>query len=352
VAEAMEACQTLAPILQLHPTRRCNLRCLHCYSHSSPDERGELSYDIVAGVLTDAREQGYEVAGFSGGEPILYRSLPRALRHAKSLGMRTTVTSNGMLLTAARLAELAGFVDVLAISLDGIPESHDRMRDFPGSFDRMAANLDAVRAGGIPFGFIFTLTLHNVNEADWVARFAVDQGARLLQIHPLEEVGRARETLTGSRPDQIESAYAFLEAERIRRTYGNRIFVQLDLFHREALLRVPARFYADEDWPAPAALAECIAPLVLEADGTVVPVEYGFDRRYAVGNVLQERLKDLAAPWIAGVYPRFRALCRGVYAEACRPAELPFLNWYELLQQRSLEQPVQTRSGRINRLCY
>ena len=28
--------------LQVHPTRRCNLRCLHCYSSSGPDQREEL----------------------------------------------------------------------------------------------------------------------------------------------------------------------------------------------------------------------------------------------------------------------------------------------------------------------
>jgi MoaA/NifB/PqqE/SkfB family radical SAM enzyme len=291
------------------------------------------------------------VAGFSGGEPVLYRDLGRALRHAKKLGMRTTVTSNGMLLTAARLEKLAGCVDVLAISLDGIPESHDRMRDFPGSFERMAANLEAVRASGIAFGFIFTLTLHNVNEADWVARFAVEQGARLLQIHPLEEVGRAEETLSGCRPDPLESAYAFLEADRIRRAYAGRIFVQLDLFHREALLRLPARFYADESPDVPGSLAQCVAPLVLEADGMVVPVEYGFSRRYALGNACERRLKDLAQPWITAVYPRFRALCRTVYAEACRPSELPFLNWYELLQQGSVES-IQIASSSSSNICF
>jgi MoaA/NifB/PqqE/SkfB family radical SAM enzyme len=331
------ACETAGPIFQIHPTRRCNLRCLHCYSLSSPDERQKLPYETVSGALDDAREQGYSTASFSGGEPFLYPELGRAVRYAKSLGMRTTVTSNGMLITPARLAELAGSLDVLAISLDGAPESHDHMRDFPGSFDRMAANLDTVRASGIDFGFIFTLTQYNLHEADWAAQFAVSQGAKLLQVHPLEEVGRASGTLAGSRPDEIESTYAFLEAERIRQTYGNRLFVQLDIFHRELLHRFPERFYADEQREPRTRLADCVAPLVLEADGTLVPVGYGFGRRYAIGNVLQSRMRDLASEWIPKVYPAFRELCRGVYEEACRPSELPFLNWYELLQLRSVE---------------
>jgi len=76
---------------------------------------------------------------------------------------------------------------------------------------------------------------------------------------------------------------------------------------------------------------------VLEADGTLAPVEYGFGREYAIGNIRERRLRELAPEWIAEGYPRFRELCRRVYAEACQPSDLPFLNWYELLQARSVE---------------
>src|SRR5258707_14430973 len=209
----MFGADTCQPIIRIHPTRRCNLRCLHCYSLSGPQERDLLTYETLEDVLTDAHAEGYRVASFSGGEPILYQHLGRLLRHAKELGMRTTVTSNGMLLTSGRLRMLGGCTDVLAISLDGVRESHNRMRDSDVAFDRVRFDLDAVRKSGIDFGFIFTLTLYNVNEAEWAAQFAVEQGAKLFQIHPLEEIGRAATRLAGSRPDEVESTYAVFEAE-------------------------------------------------------------------------------------------------------------------------------------------
>jgi len=324
------------PIIQIHPTRRCNLRCLHCYSLSSPDERDSLSYSVLAPLIEDAQAEGYKVASFSGGEPILYPRLGDALRYAKSLGMRTTVTSNGMLLTEKHLAVLAGCVDVLAISLDGVPEAHNRMRACDQAFARMVANLEAVRKSGIDFGFIFTLTLYNVNEVDWAARFAFEQGAKLFQLHPLEEVGRAVEQLTGQRPDALESTYAFLEAERLRRKYESRMFIQLDIVHRDLLIQFPDRFYAAEPGTGVGRLAECVSPLVVEADGTVVPLGYGFGRDYALGCVVDRRMRDFAPEWIRTGYPRFRELCRRVHAEAAEPSELPFLNWYEWIERRSL----------------
>jgi MoaA/NifB/PqqE/SkfB family radical SAM enzyme len=113
-------CDALQPIIQIHPTRRCNLQCLHCYSRSGPEERDALPFEILAACLTDAEAQGYRVASFSGGEPVLYQDLGRLLQLAKVLGLRTTVTSNGMLLNERRLAMLAGHTDVLAIILDGV----------------------------------------------------------------------------------------------------------------------------------------------------------------------------------------------------------------------------------------
>ena len=333
----MDAPGAMQPIIQIHPTRRCNLRCLHCYSHSGPTERDLLTCETLENAITDACAEGYRIASFSGGEPILYDGLRRLLLHAKQLSMRTTVTSNGMLLTGERLAMLAGCTDVLAISLDGIPESHNRMRASSQAFERMQAQLEGVRNSGIDFGFIFTLTLHNVNELNWAAQFAVEQGAKLLQIHPLEEVGRAAELLGGSRPDEIECAYAYLEAERIRQQYGSQLFVQLDIFHRDLVSRHPECFYAEQNCLVPARLAECVTPLVIEADGTVVPLGYGFARQYALGCLFHQRLRDMAPCWIATSYAQFRALCQRVYAEACQPSHLPFLNWYELIGLRSAD---------------
>jgi MoaA/NifB/PqqE/SkfB family radical SAM enzyme len=264
----------------------------------------------------------------------MFSDLGRLLRHAKTLGMRTTVTSNGMTLNGSRLRMLNGCTDVLAISLDGFPESHNRMRASDQAFERMLANLDGVRASGIDFGFIFTLTRQNVNEIDWVARFTVEQGAKLLQIHPLEQVGRAADVLAGCQPDEIESSYAYIEAERIRRRYGTRLFVQLDLFHRDLMIRHPERFYGSQD-SRTSKLAEFITPLVVEADGYVVPLGYGFARAYALGNLRKQSLCDLAKQWLATGRAKFQELCRKVYSEACTPSDLPFLNWYELIGLRA-----------------
>ena len=322
-------------IVQVHPTRQCNLRCLHCYSMSSPQERGQLEAALICGALTDARQEGYDVASFSGGEPLLYKPLRQLLDHAHDCGMITTVTTNGMLLDKRRLKLLQGGADLLAISLDGVPESHDKIRGSKRAFAEMEARLGDLRDTGIPFGFIFTLTQYNLDELDWVAGFALEQGARLLQIHPLEDVGRAREEMAGEHPDEIEATYAVAEALNLQEAMGDRMQVHIDLIDREYLKSDPAKVFAGE-LAADAAsglFSELVSPLVIEADGHVVPIEYGFAREYELGDLHSAPLSELMRRWRESRLLPFRALCQRVFQTTTTATALPFFNWYEAIDQ-------------------
>lgn len=329
-------------IVQIHPTRRCNLRCLHCYSSSSPEEEGALAVDLLRKAVTDAAHEGYHVISLSGGEPLLYDGIRELFTHVKAVGLGSALTTNGMLLKGRRLERLADVTDLIAVSLDGKPDSHDRIRGSRRAFGAMEANLPALRATGIPFGFIFTLTQHNLDELDWVARFALDQGAKLLQIHPLELAGRARQEMEEEHPDRQETAVAFLEAARLRRQLGDRMKIQVDLSHRQALAAHPERAYADLDRDAAnAPLADSVSPLIIESDGAVVPLEYGFSRAFALGNLHDAGLSELACAWKKNGLPAFRSLCRRVHRQAtAAPAEgvaAPVFNWYEAVAEASRE---------------
>lgn len=138
------------PTLQVHPDRRCNLQCLHCYSDAGPAVSEQLEIDLLQTVVADAAAIGYRVMSVSGGEPLLYPELGKLLRAAHAAGLVTTVTTNGMLLDQRQLNVLGADCDLVAISLDGIPESHNFMRNSSRAFDDMCARLPGLRAPGSP----------------------------------------------------------------------------------------------------------------------------------------------------------------------------------------------------------
>ena len=328
-----------AAVVQIHPTLNCNLACAHCYSTSSPQRREAIDADALIRFLAEARAEGFEAVGISGGEPLVYKRLVCLLEAARALGMATSVTTNGLLLDEARLGAIAPHLTLLAISLDGTPESHDRMRCRAGAFERMRDKLGRVRASGVPFGFIFTLTLANLHELDWAARFAADEGASLLQVHPLEAAGRAAETRLQP-PDERELSFAFLEVARLQKRHGDALTIQYDVLDRDAVRCDPSRAFAVPA-PDPAALAAAplagfLAPIVVQADGWIVPLQYGFSSRYAVGRIGERDFRAQARDWLRTRSGDFLALARDVWdgmAEA--PAHLPFVNWYARISAAS-----------------
>ena len=314
------------PILQVHPTRRCNLRCAHCYSSSGPDLHTELDVAVLDRAVQEAAALGYGQLSVSGGEPFLYPELPRLLRSGRLAGMGTTAVTNGTVLTPRRLEAVAPYLDVLAVSVDGTPAAHDLVRGSSTAFSRMRRGLAAIRSVGLPFGVIATLTLFNVDELDAVARFAVDEGAAMLQVHPLTASGRALDAMPGAAPDAQELVAAAVEVLRLRREHPG-LAVHLDVVSREQLLRDRGLFAP----PADADLAELVPLLLVTDEGLVVPLTYDIDPVHHWGSLHEAGLEALAAKWRPRGAPRLAALLDGAHAALTSPGGPPLAFWFDAL---------------------
>ena len=303
-------------VIQLHPTLRCNLACRHCYSTSGPAQRAALPVRLLLDVVEDAATLGFDVIAVSGGEPFLYPHLTDVLRHARSVGLRTAVTTNGTCLGGGRLTAAAPWLDFLAVSCDGPPALHDDVRADTTAFRRLLRGLDHVRAAEVPFGLIHTLTRRSWPELGWLAGFAAEQGAGLLQLHPIEAAGRARDgadlCLTGA-----ELAKAWLVTRALAVDYRDRLRVHVDVMTRRTLL--------DSAEPPD------VDTLVVEADGVVVPFTYGLSRAFAVTDLTRRRLRDA---WPRFATQRVRGLQRAARAD-CLAEDGHLFNWFETLVRRS-----------------
>jgi MoaA/NifB/PqqE/SkfB family radical SAM enzyme len=278
------------PSLQIHPTRRCNLACRHCYTNSGPSFVEQLPIQILIGVLGDARSLGYEYLAISGGEPLLYRGLPALLDVADQLGFTTTVTTNAALVTERSAAMLAN-VDAVAVSIDGDPSGHDGIRG-AGSFASVRRGLARLEAAGARVGIITTLTMHNVDQLESIVSFACTAGARFVQVHPLTAQGRARDEMADAVPDEIELAAAIAEAGRLTRQFG--LPVRVDANRLDDLITHPDACFVDAGSER---FVDFIPQLIVSADGTVLPLTAGIDRTFALGNLYTEHLSAMAPTW-------------------------------------------------------
>ena len=161
------------PIVVWNITRRCNLKCIHCYSDSDAREYpGELTWDQCTGVLDDLAQFGVPGVLLSGGEPLIHPRFFDLAGYARGKGLRLTLSTNGTLIdrdAAQRLKE-TGFAYV-GISLDGIGATHDHFRGRQGAFDKTVAAFRHCKAVGQKVGLRLTLSTHNIADLDRILDF-------------------------------------------------------------------------------------------------------------------------------------------------------------------------------------
>ena len=159
------------PVVVWNMTRRCNLKCIHCYSNSADiDYPDELTTQEAKKMIDDLAAFGSPVLLFSGGEPLMRKDLLELAKYATDKGMRAVISTNGTLITKDIAAELKKIgLSYVGVSLDGLQPTHDRFRGRKGAFEKAIEGIRNCREAGIKVGLRFTVNRHNV--ADVPAMF-------------------------------------------------------------------------------------------------------------------------------------------------------------------------------------
>ncbi len=158
------------PVVVWNMTRRCNLRCVHCYAQSEDIAYdNELSSGQAFSMIDDLADFGVPVLLFSGGEPLVHPKLFEYARYAVDRGMRAVISTNGTLITAEKAGKLKEIgLSYVGISLDGLEETHDKFRGLQGAFRKAVAGIENCRRAGIKVGLRFTINKRNFREIDGI----------------------------------------------------------------------------------------------------------------------------------------------------------------------------------------
>ena len=185
--------EVVKPVVIWNLTRRCNLKCRHCYTTSADVAfPGELSQPQAMGVLDDLAAFKVPALILSGGEPLSREGFFDLAERARSLDFRhLSLSTNGTKLggdNADRVAAL-GF-DYVGISLDGIGATNDWFRGVDGAFADALAGLRACKARGVKVGVRFTLTRDNAHHLPEMLDLCDAEGVDKFYLSHLVYAGR------------------------------------------------------------------------------------------------------------------------------------------------------------------
>lgn len=221
---ASQSCQNLPPdllrfsaqskpVVMWNLTAHCNLACQHCYMDASRDAREELSLEEGIRLVDELAEMKIPILIFTGGEPLLSRNFYALAFHAREVGLRTVISTNGTLITpevAGLLAEAK--IRYVGVSLDAASaRTHDAFRGVVGAHARALQGLKNARDAGLKTGLRITLTADNWQDVPALLNLALQEKIPRFCLYHLVPTGRGADiTSRDVTPEQRRSVIRLL----------------------------------------------------------------------------------------------------------------------------------------------
>ena len=199
-------------------TKACNLRCLHCHVSAREAMPDELNLQEAMQAIDEMANLGTEALIFSGGEPLLKKNFVLTLAdYCDDIGIITAMLSNGFLINHEIACELkdAG-IKAIGIPIDSVnPESHDRLRNVPGTFEKAVAAIKACLDIGLKV-VVTTMALKDTfDEMSKRIEFLENLGVDQVAVYDLVPVGRGKDVMDlAMTQEQRVSLIRYLQAKQ------------------------------------------------------------------------------------------------------------------------------------------
>jgi len=245
-------------------TRKCNLRCAHCYNSDVNSYGQEVSTEEVKRTLDEIRRLGVEHVTYSGGEPFMRDDFAEIAVFTASLGFASvSVATNGTYINSDTASQLKHPNLSIQVSIDGdTAEVHDRIRGVRGSYNSAIRALQVLMEEGVNTKVCTTVTKLNVETVPRIIELMDHMGVRNYRFQGMLPGGRGKGNagqimLT---PDRMKSLVEYLVSRN------------LDPGGLSFTLGEPPN--EDVDFSASGACSAGYSTCSITPDGTVVPCTY------------------------------------------------------------------------------
>jgi radical SAM protein with 4Fe4S-binding SPASM domain len=180
-------------------TRKCPLKCPHCYADAGPKDQDELTTEeakaIMDSLANSAKSRGESFCiAWMGGEPLAREDIFELMHYAKAKGFAQHMGTSGVGFTPENTKKLkeAG-LGLVCVSLDSMDrEKHDRLKG-KGSFDRAINTINLCKETGIGVMTVFVMTKQNFDEMEAYEKWLKDEHGISCYFSLLHKIGRADE---------------------------------------------------------------------------------------------------------------------------------------------------------------
>ena len=288
------------PIVILMPHSACNCRCVMCDIWKGNRNLKQLNEQDIQGLLSSLKKFGTQQVLMSGGEALLNPHFFRFCEILNKEKIKVSLLSTGLTLKK-NASMLVGYVNDIIVSLDGDEETHDRIRNIPGAFQKMKEGIADIKRLNPDFKITGRTVIHQLNFRKWltIIEAAKEIGLQQISFLPADVSSHAfnRELIWDEKRQQ-EILLSENDLPVLENIIENLLIHNSYDFENNFIAESPqkirniysyyAAFYGLNDFP----FKRCNAPwvsTVVEADGNVRPCFF----HQSYGNLHNESLEQI-----------------------------------------------------------
>lgn len=271
-------------------TKKCNLKCKHCFENASPLEETHLfNMEILKTVFHQMDDLNVKTLKITGGEPFTHPQFLSILEEIANAHFETIILTNGMLLTEHSMNLIKSSNIKLGISLDGISSNtHDFLRG-KGAFATLYTILKHLGALGVDLTLTFTANKINEKELEQLASIAFEEfGVRCIFVNRLRPIGRAKKNSDMFIPDEEYTLFQDRVAN-LALKYGKK---RIALSDDSLPINTQDLEQLSENSPLVCAAGNTV--LCMDESLDVYPCIYGQgNKNYIIGNLSKDTLLNI-----------------------------------------------------------
>ena len=199
-------------------TLRCNLKCGHCGSDCKTNStHPDMPFEDFLNAIQPLKKQYPKhsiMVVITGGEPIVRKDLAECGQQLRANGFRWGIVTNGYAYDEATHKKmLAAGMGSITLSLDGLEENHNALRNHPKSFENAVRALELIVSHPrLNYDVVTCVHQKNMAELADIKEFLIAKKVKKWRIFTIAPIGRAAENsellLTNEQTRQLMSFIA------------------------------------------------------------------------------------------------------------------------------------------------
>lgn len=260
-------------------TKKCNLRCKHCYNSSGGELKEEIPLEKIIDILYYIKEKGLTSVALSGGEALLHSKIEDILKKTKELELQVMLLTNGTIYNEKIFSMLFKYNPEIQVSIDGpTAQANDEIRG-EGSFEKAVFFINELKKNGYKNVININTVINKFNYGQYIEMKELAKNLKVdyLAFSMLSNAGRATET-----DIKIKSA----EKEVSIKVINEKLQMEEDFICKGIGMHHSCSMNQVTDGMIK------IQPKI-SGDGDVFPCQMYNDTLFSLGNIYKQSIKEI-----------------------------------------------------------